>query len=238
MVSGKTGAGSRSGPSNRILELAQHKNSKTIWITTVCPKLSWGNQDSIWPLSYSALVAVPTERTQYLARHKRSFSAWEGCRKEEEEVNSSRKTLRPSFKSAQYERIVRLSTPKIRSPNPQESGPPQTLPGVRTAKPSPRLLQLATPKVNPYDFQSNTEKLETKISFAAKSAKTSPRLDMLSVPRLRDSTMFYERGQPEDPIWPVSKGAQQAKASLRLVTLSAPKGLNKNYIPPRDMTPF
>ncbi|XP_010898846.1 testicular haploid expressed gene protein-like isoform X2 [Esox lucius] len=234
------GLGSGSCPSKRILELAQHKESRTIWITTVCPKLTWGNQELIWPLSYSALGAVPTERIQYLAKHKRK----------EEVVNSSRKTLRPSSKSAQYERIVRLSTPKIRSQNSQDTEPPHISPseyrrpvwhiepGVKPAKTSPRLLQLATPKGNPHNFQSNIENVETKVSYAAKNAKTTPRLDLLSVARWRASSMFFERGQPEDPIWPVSRGARHAKASLRLETLSASKGLNKDYIPPRDLPPL
>nr|XP_046181146.1 testicular haploid expressed gene protein [Oncorhynchus gorbuscha] len=250
MVSGKKGLESRPCPSNRILELAQHKENKTLWVTTPCPKLTWGNQESIWPLSYSALGAVPTERIQYLAKHKRDFSAWEDHLRKDEEVISSRKTLRSSSKTAQYELVVRLSTPKSRSRSSQEMGPPHTScceyscpiwhidPRVRTAETTPRLLQLANPKANHLNFKSNKEKVETYISYAAKTAQTTPRLDQLSLPKLRDSKMFFERGHPEDSIWPVSRRARQATATSRLQTLSAPKGLNKDYIPLRDLPPL
>ncbi|XP_042181589.1 uncharacterized protein LOC121846910 [Oncorhynchus tshawytscha] len=111
-------------------------------------------------------------------------------------------------------------------------------PRVKTAETTPRLLQLANPKANHLNFKSNREKVETYISYAAKTAQTTPRLDQLSLPKLRDSKMFFERGHPEDSIWPVSRRARQATATSRLQTLSAPKGLNKDYIPLRDLPPL
>ncbi|TKS72812.1 hypothetical protein D9C73_006889 [Collichthys lucidus] len=81
MVSGKQGIKPRFGPSNRILDLAQHKTSKTVWATTPCEKLNWGNQEPIWPVTASALGAGPSPRIQYLSRHKRDFSAWEDHRR-------------------------------------------------------------------------------------------------------------------------------------------------------------
>ncbi|KAL0974265.1 hypothetical protein UPYG_G00217930 [Umbra pygmaea] len=254
MLSGKTGIQFRSNPSNRILELAQHKESKAVWLTTPCPIPNWGNQEAIWPLSYSALQAVPTERIQRLAKHKSNFSAWETyLRKEEEEVSSSRKTSHPSSKSAHYEHIVRLSTPKIMPQNSQETGfdrPPHTSccehscpiwhvgPRAKTAMASPRILQLANPKGNHRNFQSNIETVETNVSQAAKTAQRSPRLELLSLPKLRNRNMCFELGRPEDTIWPVSVCALRAKTSSRLRTLSAPKRLHEDYIPLRELPPL
>ncbi|CAB1337308.1 unnamed protein product, partial [Coregonus sp. 'balchen'] len=134
------------------------------------PTLTWGNQESIWPLSYSALEAVPTEIIQYLAKHKRDFSAWEKHLRKEE-VSSSRKTLRPSSKNDQYERIGHLSTPKTRSRSSQEMGPTHTL-----------WCEYICPI-----WHIDPRKVETYISCAAKTGQTTPRLDQLSLPKLRDN---------------------------------------------------
>ncbi|XP_062332394.1 sperm microtubule associated protein 2-like isoform X1 [Osmerus eperlanus] len=246
MVSGKTGIQPRFGPSSRILELAQHKVPKTIWVTTPCSKLTWGNQDSIWPLSFSALGAVPTDRIQYLSRHKRVFSACDDHLRKQEEESVSRKASRPSSKKLQAQHIVRLSTPKSRTRSSQEMRLPHTSeceyscpiwhisPQGRPAETPPRLLQLASPKLNHPSFTPAREKVETYISYAAKTARTTPRLDMLSLPKMKHNQMFMERGRPEDPIWLVSKAAKKATASPRLTELSAAKQLSKDYIPLRD----
>ncbi|KAL7396048.1 hypothetical protein ABVT39_027766 [Epinephelus coioides] len=249
MVSGKQGIQSRFGPSNRILELAQHKTSKTVWATTPCGKLSWGNQEPIWPISASALGAVPSARIQYLARHKRDFSAREDHRRkeEEEEASFSRKTQHPSSKASQYEQIVRLSTPRTRSS--QDAGshmPPHTPqcenncpvwhvdPSVKAAVITPRLLQLSNPKLNHPDFQSNRESVESVVSFASKRARISQRLVQLSLPRLKQSNICLELGHPVESIWTVSKVARRATASARVEMLATPKQLSKDYIPPRE----
>ncbi|XP_046876057.1 testicular haploid expressed gene protein-like isoform X4 [Hypomesus transpacificus] len=204
MVSGKTGIQPRFGPSSRILELAQHKVPKTIWVTTPCT-LTWGNQDSMWPLSFSALGAVPTDRIQYLSRHKRVFSACDDH-------------LRPPHTSeCEYSCPIWHISPQ-----------------GRLAETPPRLLQLASPKRNHPSFTPAREKVETYISYAAKTARTTPRLDMLSLPKMKQNQMFMERGRPEDPIWLVSKAAKKATASPRLTELSAAKQLSKDYIPLRD----
>ncbi|XP_019219306.1 uncharacterized protein spmap2l isoform X2 [Oreochromis niloticus] len=124
MVSGKQAVQSTFGPSQRILELAQHKTSKTVWATTPCEKLSWGNQEPVWPISASALGAAPSARIQYLSRHKRDFSAREDHRRKEEEATASlfRKTQRPSSKTSQYENTLRLSTPRTRTRSSQDAG--------------------------------------------------------------------------------------------------------------------
>ncbi|XP_034399502.1 testicular haploid expressed gene protein-like [Cyclopterus lumpus] len=81
MLSGKRDVQPRFAPSNRVLELAQHKTSKAVWATTPCGRLNWGNQEPVWPVSASALRARPSERIQLLAGHKRDFSAREAHRR-------------------------------------------------------------------------------------------------------------------------------------------------------------
>ncbi|KAI4885317.1 hypothetical protein NFI96_030553, partial [Prochilodus magdalenae] len=211
-------------------------------------RLTWGNQESIWPLSLAALGAVPTPRIQALAQHKKDFSALyqEQLRKTEEERGSA-KTTRPSSHKAQYEQAVRLATPRARSRSSQEVSPPHSpwcehscpmwhiSPVVRNTVISPRVLQLARPKTTHPDFRSNRQMVETYIPYAAKTARMTPRLEQLCLPKLRDSSLFYQHGGPETPIWPVSTGAKKATASTRVRDLSTPKALSKDYIPPRDL---
>ncbi|XP_036446188.1 testicular haploid expressed gene protein-like [Colossoma macropomum] len=234
--------------SKRILQLAQHKESKAIWVTTPGTKLTWGNQESIWPLSLAALRAVPTPRIQALARQKKDFSSFyqELLRKREEEGGST-KTTRPSSREAQYEQAVRLATPKARTRSSQEVSSPHTVwceyscpvwhisPVGQNAVISPRVLQLSRPKTTHTDFRGNRQTVETHVSYAAKTARTTPRLEQLCLPKLRKSSLFYHHGRPESPIRPVSEGAKKATASARVRQLSTPKTLSKDYIPPRDL---
>ncbi|CAI5653091.1 unnamed protein product [Oreochromis niloticus] len=196
MVSGKQAVQSTFGPSQRILELAQHKTSKTVWATTPCEKLSWGNQEPVWPISASALGAAPSARIQYLSRHKRDFSAREDHRRKEEEATASlfRKTQRPSSKTSQYENTLRLSTPRTRTRSSQDAGPPHTPqcekncpvwhtePRVKSAVITPRLLQLSKPKLAHPDFQRSREgcvvKVETN-TFCLSAERCFHRLSLI-----------------------------------------------------------
>ncbi|XP_044060805.1 testicular haploid expressed gene protein-like isoform X2 [Siniperca chuatsi] len=205
MMSGKQEIQSRFRPSNRILDLAQHKTSKTVWATTPCEKLSWGNQEPIWPVSASALGAVPSARIQYLARHKRDFSAREDHR-------------RPPH------------TPQCENTCPVWHVDPK----VKTAVITLRLLQLSNPKLNHPDFQSNRESVASIVSFASKTARISQRLVQLSLPRLKESNICCELGRPEESIWTVSRAARRATVSARVEMLAKPKQLSKDYIPPRE----
>ncbi|XP_015224550.1 PREDICTED: testicular haploid expressed gene protein-like isoform X2 [Cyprinodon variegatus] len=219
MVSGKQGVRPRFGPSKRILELAQHKTSKTIWATTPCEKLRWGNQEPIRPISFSALRATPSSRIQYLAQHKRDFSAREDPRRkqvDEEATCSFRKTKHPSSKASQYENTLRLSAPRIRSRGPQEPGPLHTPqcenncpiwhvdPRMRNVVITARLLQLSQPKQTHKDYSSNRESAASVVSFASRAAQISQRVAQLSLPKLKQSNICYQLGHLEDTIWTVT----------------------------------
>ncbi|XP_064200052.1 sperm microtubule associated protein 2-like [Anguilla rostrata] len=247
MVTEKAGCCSRLCPSARILQLAQHKDSKTEWVTTPW-KLTWGNQDSIWPLSHAALSAVPTERTLHLAEHKRHFSVWDEqpSRKAQDGLCLTKGSW-PFPGTIQYETLVRLSAPKYRSRRPREVRPPHTQRCDRecpiwhyeVSTParllSPRLLQLARPKETHPSFRGNRESVETVISETAKLAHSTPRLDLLSMPKMREeSHLSFPLRHLEDPIRPVSKHAKRAVASPRVKSLAVPKAVVKDYLPNRD----
>ncbi|KAI3351425.1 hypothetical protein L3Q82_020280, partial [Scortum barcoo] len=212
-------------------------------------KLRWGNQELIWPVSSSALGAVPSARIQRLARPKRDFSAREDHRRKEEEEKEgsfSRKSCCPSSRTSQYEHIVRLSTPKTNRRRSQEAGPPHTPqcenncpiwhvdPKVKMAAITLRLLQLSNPKLTHPDFQSNRQSAASVVSFPSKTAQISQRLVQLSLPRLKESNVCCEVGRPEEPIWTVSRAARRATASARVEMLATPKKLSDDYIPPRE----
>ncbi|XP_026136072.1 testicular haploid expressed gene protein-like isoform X2 [Carassius auratus] len=239
-------SGLRSSHLDRISYLAQPKKSKTIWATTPWI-LTWGNQESIRPLSRSALQAIPSPRIKALAQPKKDFCLQIQLRKEEEEERWM-KISRPSSHAVQYENLVRLSTPKTRGRSAQEVNSPHSLlcehdcpiwhvsPSLRDTVVSPRILQMSIPKTHHPDFTSNRQNVQTFISYAAQTAKMTSRLEQLSLPKLRKNRHFYDPGQPESPIRTVSRGARIATASARIQALSTPKALSKDYIPPREAT--
>ncbi|XP_056328621.1 testicular haploid expressed gene protein-like [Danio aesculapii] len=156
------------------------------------------------------------------------------------------KSRRPSSYSDQYELTSRLSTPRTRGRSAQNQTSPHSplcdhdcpiwhvSPSVRNAIVSPRILHLANPKHNHPNFTSNRQNVQTLISYAAQTARMTSRLQQLSLPRVRENTHFCEPGPPESPITPVSRGARKATASARIRSLSTPKALSKDYVPPRD----
>ncbi|KAA0709766.1 hypothetical protein E1301_Tti018033 [Triplophysa tibetana] len=231
---------------DRISFLAQPKLSKTIWSTRPW-MLTWGNQESIWPLPCSALRAVPSSRIKALSQNKKDFSSlqFELRREKEEERRKTMKISHPS-QTLQYKDILRLATPKFRRPNSQEVSSSHSelcehdcpiwhvKPCVRNAVISPRLLQLSRPKPHHPDFTSDRQNVQTLISYAAKTAKMSTRLEQLSLPKLRENRHVCDYGRPEITIRPVSRGARNAIASAQIRGLSAPKALSKDYIPPRE----
>ncbi|KAL1261604.1 hypothetical protein QQF64_006869, partial [Cirrhinus molitorella] len=168
--------------------------------------LTWGNQESIRPLSRSALQAVPSPRIKALAQPKKDFSF-------QIQLSSPH-----SFLCEHDCPIWHVS------------------PSVRNVVVSPRILQLANPKTNHPNFTSNRQNVQTFISYAAQTAKMTSRLEQLSLPKLRKNRHFYDPGRPERPIRTVSRVARNATASARIQALSTPKALSKDYIPPREPT--
>ncbi|XP_028815300.1 ADP-ribosylation factor-like protein 9 isoform X3 [Denticeps clupeoides] len=156
---------------NRIAELARHKSCKSVWATTPCRKLAWGNQELIRPLTYSALGAVPSERIEVLAKPKRDFSALDTRRAAAARTGGDigvSETPRPSCRAAQYQHVVRLSTPKsscrvLEGRSAHTAGCEHNCPiwhtetRGRVTEASPRITQLATPRTLHPHFQWNQD---------------------------------------------------------------------------------
>ncbi|KAI2657143.1 hypothetical protein H4Q32_021227 [Labeo rohita] len=221
---------------DRISFLAQPKTSKTVWATTPWI-LTWGNQESIRPLSRSALQAVPSPRIKALAQPKKDFSFQIQLRRIFSRMSDVPSAIflqergrgggeekdedLPPFLSCS---AVREHCPASDSQNSRKKHPGSEV----------RVLQLANPKTNHPNFTSNRQNVQTFISYAAQTAKMTSRLEQLSLPKLRKNRHFYDPGRPESPIRTVSRGARNATASARLQALSTPKALSKDYIPPRE----
>ncbi|KAK2904498.1 hypothetical protein Q8A73_011155 [Channa argus] len=216
-------------------------------LSLLSDKLSWGNQEPVWPVSAAALGAVPSARIQHLAKHKRDFSAREDHRRKEEEEEESffRKTPHPPCKTSQYENIFRLSTPKTRSRSFQQAGPHTSHcdrncpiwhvdPRVKSAVIPPRLLQLSNPRLKHPDSEGDRGRVASVLSLASRGARSSQRLLQLALPRIKQTTICCELGRPEESIWTVSGAARRATASPRLEMLATPKQLSADYVPPRE----
>ncbi|CAL8324093.1 unnamed protein product, partial [Boreogadus saida] len=71
---------------------------------------------------------------------------------------------------------------------------------IRNPKLSPRLLELSRPKTTHPHFQSKRQVFEKGTSETSRAQSKSPRLDYLSLPRLRLSQVCYQPSRPEEPI--------------------------------------
>ncbi|XP_074003675.1 sperm microtubule associated protein 2-like [Numenius arquata] len=221
----------------RIQELAEPKKA-------ACPNnrgFVWGNQETIWTLSRSALTARPSRRIVALAKPKQDFSKHQ-CRSLF--LYSSRwETViweRPPLVNFGFpsDRLLKLSEPKKcpsaylqQRPRPSPEWP--VSPAALRYKASPRILELSQPKVLHAEFLMARE-VPTQMTTAAALARASSRLQCLAEPRVRKVNCCYEHSFPESVICPVSKFAQEAIASPRILELARPKRLHPDYVHLRD----
>ncbi|XP_075961312.1 sperm microtubule associated protein 2 like [Anarhichas minor] len=216
----------------RVLELAQHKTSKTVWATTPCGKLSWGSQEPIWPLSAPALGAVPSARIQYLARHKRDFSA----REDQRRSDSSRDQLRLrsiffKFIDLQPELQQQHHAPTVRPLLQKEEASFSR----KTRRPSSEasryehIVRLSTPRTRscssqeagpPHTPQCDNNCPVWHVDPNMKAAVITPRLLQLSKPKLSHPDFQSNR---ESVASIVSFASKTARISQRLVQLSLPR---------------
>ncbi|KAJ1204691.1 hypothetical protein NDU88_000130 [Pleurodeles waltl] len=138
-------------PSSRILQLATPKEDKREWATSFT-KIVWGNQDPIWPQSFSALSTTQSKRILSLAKPKKvfqpqsqRFSVLCGWRSASEKV---------SFMDLPSDRILRLAEPKKRLETPAEQ---RHNVAALMYKASDRILQLARPRPVHSDYRADRE---------------------------------------------------------------------------------
>ncbi|XP_040981196.1 testicular haploid expressed gene protein-like isoform X1 [Aquila chrysaetos chrysaetos] len=222
---------------DRIRELAEPKK-------TACandPRLVWGNQETIWTLSWRAVTAQPSPRTVALAKPKQDFGKNQ-CRSLFLYSCGRESTIweRPLLVDFGFpsDRLLKLSEPKkcqaaYLQQRPRQSPERPVSPAALSYKASPRILELARPKALHPEFLLARE-VPTKVTNAAALARASSRLQRLAEPRVRKVTSCYECSFPESVIRPVSKLAQEAIASPRTLELARAKRLHPDYVPLRD----
>ncbi|CAM4546503.1 sperm microtubule associated protein 2-like isoform X3 [Caretta caretta] len=227
--------------SDRIRELARPKKPKAAW-ENYSSRLEWGNQQTIWPLSLSALTAQPTPRIMSLAKPKKIFDG-----------NLQRRHLflyscgrmseiwqRPPLMDLALPspRILKLAEPKkyqtVYLKQRPRSSPEWPVPtAALTCEASQRVQELACPKSVHPGFKLD-RKVETQIADTARMTLTPPRTQRLAQPKIQKNTLCYDRGSPESTIRPVSRAAQQAVASVRTLELAKAKEVPHEYLPARD----
>ncbi|XP_057306813.1 testicular haploid expressed gene protein-like isoform X1 [Hydractinia symbiolongicarpus] len=231
---------------NRIIQLSMPKMSKAVW-PTIEPRLVWGNQDPMRPISKSAMNAKASERLENLATPKKNFQsdAPLKCSREYFMYSCGRPSVildvSPlAMKAAASERIEELAKPKRHITGYTDNRPGYVLgcgrssplwevsDAAKTLKERVRTTQLAQPKTTHRDYQP-PRKVEWIVSSAAKNATTPTRIKMLSNPKERKEGPFRY------PQWVVGKGARNAQASNRLQDLAKAKKITDGYRPNRDV---
>ncbi|XP_010083748.1 PREDICTED: testicular haploid expressed gene protein, partial [Pterocles gutturalis] len=193
------------------------------------PRLVWGNQETIWTISWGAVTAPPSPRTVALAKPKKDFGK-----------NHCRSVIggRPPVENFGFpsDRLLKLSEPKRHlsaylQQRLRQSPEWPVSPAALRYKASLRILELARPKVLHPEFLPARE-VPTQVTAVV--ARASSRLQRLAEPRVREVTCCYEYGFPESVIRPVSEFTQKAIASPRTLELAMAKRLHPDYVPLRD----
>jgi len=229
----------------RIKHLAEPKQSKLLWCTSVGPRVQWGTQETLWPLSGAALTAQPSARLCELAAPKRNFQeegevSWPefmfSCGRSSVvwEVPAGARHAEPS------DRVLSLAAPKQPPEEYREDRPHWVYSCGRSspiwevneaavkAKPNhARIEDLAKPKkLHPNVIQDKC--VQTVIPAPALTAGVRERLETLSVPKPTIEGPFRAAE------WPVTDGAKNYQVSSRSIDLAKPKGIAEGYVPSRD----
>ncbi|KAH3706712.1 hypothetical protein DPMN_066100 [Dreissena polymorpha] len=201
----------------RLLQLAQPKEPKIEWYTSVGPHVRWGTQEMIWPVKPEALRADSTERLDILALPKVNFMKGD-------------KINRPQF----FYSCGRSSVIwKVKD-------------GAKTTGSTERLNVLAEPKKTHREFKEDRKRLTNapKINFPTiaqfkyscgrqspiwtVNVKAMSGTERPLISELAKHKMPHRDFQPEKPIQtPIPPSALKAEATERLLTLSTPKPRNE-----------
>jgi len=228
----------------RIVELAQPKDSKVIWITSVGPRVQWGTQETLWPITKSALEANPSPRLEMLATPKKNFLREKSSR-EEFMYSCGRSSMiwevSPlATQSAASRRLEQLAEPKQ---PPKEykadrdhwvfscgrSSPIWNVERAAVEAPDRQRTQtLSAAKRVHTEYLPNRD-VKTVIPPTALRAKPTERLDNLSTPKKRDDGPFRSAN------WDVTDFARKAVPSGRCSELAKHKSIVEGYSPAREV---
>ncbi|XP_078533700.1 sperm microtubule associated protein 2-like [Lissotriton helveticus] len=214
-------------PSNRILQLARPKEDKREWATSF-KKLVWGNQDPIWPHSFSALSTTQSKRIISLAKPKKVFQPQPQRLPFQNGWRSA--TERVPCMDVPSDRILRLAEPKKRFVTPTEQ---RQNTAALSYKASDRLLQLACPRPVHSDYRAAREE-PVRSKASAIQARTPEGAHCLSNPKSRKAALCFPLEKTELPIRPISKMARCAVATPRMEELAKPKHFSTECQPGRS----
>lgn len=231
----------------RILQLSQPKMSKAVWYT-IEPRLVYGNQEPMRPLSSAALNATPSARSTELATPKKNFqlSQPQKCCRDNFMYSCGRSSViwqvSPlAMKNNANQRVEELAQPHKLPSGYQEDRPSYVL-GCGRSSPlwgvsaaaqkstqnSERVNALAEPKQTHREYLPGRD-VQWEISATAKNCNIPSRVEILSRHKERNEGAFRH------PQWAVSKSARNGMASNRVQELSQPKKLTDGYHPTRDV---
>lgn len=230
---------------NRIFELARPKEPKSIWITSTGPRVQWGTQETLWPVTQEALQASTTPRLEELSEAKKNFQEGQKVNRPEFIFSCGRSSMiwKVSDGALQAEptpRLQELSLAKRVQEEYQDDRPHyvfscgrsspiwQVSNSAREERDRPLTESLARPKTVHMNYRPLRD-VRTEIPPRALNSIASPRLLTLSGPKNRDEGPF------RDPIWPVAKGARLSTPTGRCMELARPKPLADGYLPARSV---
>ncbi|XP_078589070.1 sperm microtubule associated protein 2-like [Branchiostoma floridae x Branchiostoma japonicum] len=231
----------------RVYQLASPKTSKSVWLTNYEPKLVWGNQDHLWPMSPTALRASATPRLERLALSKRNFQTGRKICRPEFSYSCGRASLiwevSPLAMTADStERVKVLALPKKPPPEYLGDRPENEFScsiwtvadGAKRCPSRERSDYLARPKTPHRDYTGNRQ-VETLVPRSAQRGMATSRVEDLARPKSRPAGPFFDPGHPEQSIWKVNGKARSASATQRLLELSKPKGLADGWVNNREV---
>ncbi|XP_013385150.1 testicular haploid expressed gene protein-like isoform X2 [Lingula anatina] len=234
--------------SERIFELAHPKESKAIWQTSFGPRVLWGTQDMLWPISADALKTQATARVIQLANPKKNFQTGIRVNRPQYEVGSCGRAsviweVSPLAQKAEpSERLCVLAYPKKPLKEYLEKEDRRSFAyscgrvspiwelseAAKQCEERPRTSNLSRPKSVHPDFQGEREIATIIPKPALTHAKCTERLEFLARPKSRKEGPFRE------PQWPVAKTAMSFNASNRQLELAKPKTLPEGFQPNRE----
>lgn len=228
----------------RLKHLAKHKEPNVDWWTCVGPNQNWGTQETIWPLSKSAMQASATPRLEDLATPKRNFQTgvhvsrpiWQYSCGRDSALDLVPKGAQSASVTERTSTLAQHKSYSRHTPHRADflfscgrASPIWSVAeGAMRAEQRPHTTDLAQHKRPHKEWQPEKE-IPWPVSESAQITKPTPRLQSLSEPKNKPEGPFRDAG------WPVTESALNSSATARSVELSRPKSLADGFQHARDI---
>ncbi|KAL8579019.1 hypothetical protein ACOMHN_035958 [Nucella lapillus] len=230
----------------RFQQLAKHKEPKIAFHTCVGPRVMWGTQEMLWPVSPNAMNGSATPRVEALATPKKDFqkgTVHDG--RPQYYYSAGRASMIWSVsddakQGSATERVQQLAQHKKFHSDWQEhrrqffyscgrSSPVWAVTdGAMQSMERPRTTALAEHRKYHPEFQGERP-IQSVVSAAARVAKPSEYVSSLATPKARLDGPFRE------PLWPVTDQAKSAVATARCMELARAKPLTEGFQHAREI---